>query len=70
MSDGTFGQPSLPVRHSYPVAVEHAGFVTAVGLVGRTLPYAVVRFPILFGFSIVTIVWFLATFGIGGWLGG
>jgi hypothetical protein len=62
--------PSLPVRHSYPLAVEHAGFLTATSLVGRTLPYALVRFGILVGFSAVTIVWFIATFGVGGWLGG
>jgi hypothetical protein len=64
MSDGSHSHPSLPVRHSYPLAIEHAGFATAVSLVGRTLPYAIVRFGILLGFSVATIVWFLATFGI------
>jgi hypothetical protein len=69
MSDGPYSHPSLPVRHSYPLAIDRAGFVTAASLVGRTLPYAVVRFGILLGYSVITIVWFLATFGIGGWLG-
>jgi hypothetical protein len=69
MSDRPYSHPSLPVRHSYPLAIDHAGFVTAASLVGRTLPYAIVRFGILLGFSAATIVWFLATFGIGGWLG-
>jgi len=69
MSDG-HSHPSLPVRHSYPLAIERAGFVTAATLVGRTLPYAIVRFGILLGVSIATIVWLLATFGIGGWLAG
>jgi hypothetical protein len=59
----------MPVRHSYPLAVEHAGFMTAASLVGRTLPYALVRFGILLGFSMATIAWFIATFGVGAWLG-
>jgi hypothetical protein len=60
--------PEAPVRHSYPLAIDHAGFGTALSLVMRTLPYAVVRFGILVGFSVVTIVWFIVTFGIGAWL--
>jgi hypothetical protein len=61
--------PDSPIRHSYPLAIDHAGLGTALSLVLRTLPYAAVRFVILLTFSIVTIVWFLATFGIGAWLG-
>lgn len=69
MTDTTsYSQPSMPVRHSYPLAIEHAGVVTAASLVGRTLPYALVRFGILLGFSMVTIAWFIATVGVGGWL--
>jgi len=62
--------PALPVRHSYPMTIDHAGFGTALSLMLRTLPYALVRFGILLAFSVATIVWFIATFGIGGWLGG
>lgn len=62
--------PSRPVRHSYPLAIQHAGFANAFALVMRTLPYAIVRFGILLAFSVATIIWFIATFGIGGWLGG
>lgn len=71
MNPGTtsHSHPSLPVRHSYPLAIERAGFMTGLSLLMRTLPYALVRFAILLGFSIATIVWFLATFGVGGWLG-
>lgn len=61
--------PDAPVRHSYPLAIEGAGFGTAVALVARTLPYAVVRFGILLGFSFVTIIWLLLTFGGAAWLG-
>jgi|WetSurMetagenome_2_1015567.scaffolds.fasta_scaffold46005_2 hypothetical protein len=64
-----YSHPSLPVRHSYPLAIDRAGFGTAFGLVVRTLPYALVRFAILLAFSVATIVWFLMTFGIGGFLG-
>ena len=62
--------PAMPVRHSYPMAVDHAGFGTALSLMLRTLPYAIVRFGILLAVSVATIIWFIATFGIGGWLGG
>ncbi len=65
----TYSHPDAPVRHSYPLAIKEPGFGTAVSLVMRTLPYAVVRFGILFAFSIVTIVWFGATFGGASWLG-
>jgi hypothetical protein len=64
-----FSHPDAPVRHSYPLAIDHAGFGTAFSLVMQTLPYAVVRFAILLAFSFGTIAWFVATFGIGAWLG-
>ncbi len=63
-----YSHPDAPVRHSYPLAIEHAGFGTAFSLLMRTFPYAVMRFAILLTFSLVTIVWFVATFGIGAWL--
>jgi hypothetical protein len=70
MSDNAgYSHPSQQVRHSYPLAIDHAGFGTALGLVMRTLPYALVRFAILLAFSVATIAWFLLTFGIGGFLG-
>jgi hypothetical protein len=61
--------PDAPVRHSYPLAIEEAGFGTALSLMSRTLPYAVVRFGILLGFSIVTIIWLLVAFGGASFLG-
>jgi hypothetical protein len=69
MTDSPYSHPESPVRHSYPLAIERAGFGTAVSLVLRTLPYAAIRFVILLTFSIVTIIWFIATFGVGSWLG-
>ena len=59
-----YSRPSNPVRHCYPLAIDHAGFANAASLVGRTLPYAAVRFGILLVFSVVTIVWLIATFGM------
>jgi hypothetical protein len=64
-----YSHPDAPVRHSYPLAIDHAGFGTAFSLLMRTLPYAVMRFAILLAFSFATIVWFVATFGVGAWLG-
>jgi hypothetical protein len=69
VSETPFSHPDAPVRHSYPLAIEGAGFGAAVSLVSRTLPYAAVRFGILLGFSVVTIVWLLLTFGGAGFLG-
>ncbi len=58
-----FSHPDAPVRHSYPLAIENAGMGTAASLVMKTLPYALVRFGILLGFSVVTIIWFVITVG-------
>ena len=55
--------PDQPVRHSYPLANPDTGFVAALHLLNRTLPYAAVRFAILLGVSVVTIIWGVVTFG-------
>jgi uncharacterized membrane protein YhaH (DUF805 family) len=52
-----------------PLAVRDPGFTTAFGLVMRTLPYALARFAVLLGASIVTLIWLGITFGGGAWLG-
>lgn len=57
------------VRHHYPLSIRDASLGTAMKLFARTLPYALVRFGILVGVSIATIVWGVATFGGAGWLG-
>jgi hypothetical protein len=64
-----YSHPTEPVRHSYPVAVEKAGFATALGLFLKTLPYALVRFGILLAVSVITIVWMVVTFGGAAFLG-
>ncbi len=65
----SYSHPDQPVRHTYPLAIHEAGFGTAWSLVMRTLPYALVRFGILLGFSIVTIIWLILAFGVGAFLG-
>ena len=62
--------PDEPVRHSYPLAVQDPGLGRAVSLLMGTLPYALVRFGILVGFSLVTVLWFALTIGGASWLSG
>jgi hypothetical protein len=57
--------PNPSVRHNYPLAIDTSSFATAVGLLMKTLPYALARFGVLFAVSIVTIIWYLVAFG--GW---
>lgn len=58
--------PGCPVRHSYPLAIGDASWRTALELLGKTLPFALVRFGILVGVSLLTIVWLLVTLGGAG----
>lgn len=61
----TFSHPNEPVRHSYPLSVQNADLSTAIGLVLRTAPYALGRFGVLFATSVITLIWYVVTFG--GW---
>ena len=60
--------PEPAVRHDYPLAIEDAGLSTAIGLMLKTMPYALARFGTLFTVSLVTIVWSVLTFGGWVWL--
>src|SRR5260221_13713889 len=64
-----WSHPDAPVRHSYPIAVRGVGLGVALRLLARTLPYALIRFGLLLGLSIGTILWFAVIFGGGAWLG-
>ena len=64
-----YSHPDRAVRHSYPLAVRDAGLMTAVGLITRTMPYALARFGILLTVSVITIVWWVVTFGGASLLG-
>jgi hypothetical protein len=58
-----YSHPDSPVRHSYPLAIQQAGFGTACSLVMKTMPYALVRFGILVAVTFGTVIWFALTFG-------
>lgn len=64
-----YNHPTEPIRHSYPLAINDASFLTAVGLLVKTLPYVAIRFAILVAATIVTVFWFGVTFGGAGFLG-
>jgi hypothetical protein len=51
------------VPHNYPLAVRNSGIFSAIALLVRSLPYALARFAVLFGFSIGCIVWLTITMG-------
>ncbi|HEY3886744.1 MAG TPA: hypothetical protein VGL62_16135 [Vicinamibacterales bacterium] len=51
------------VPHHYPLAVRNSGIFSAIGLLMRSLPYALARFAVLFTFSVACIVWFTITMG-------
>lgn len=70
MSNPTqYNHPSEPIRHSYPLAIEDAGVMTAAGLLMKTMPYILMRFAILVAATVVTVFWFGVTFGGAGFLG-
>jgi hypothetical protein len=55
--------------HAYPLAIREASFGTAVGLMMKTLPYAIVRFAVLIGASLAAIVLAVIAFGGAAYLG-
>jgi hypothetical protein len=58
-----------PVRHSYALSVRNHGLGTAIGLLVRSLPYALARFGILLAYAVACIVWIVVAFGGAAWLG-
>jgi len=59
------GGPAAPPRK---LAVRDHGLGTAFGLVMQTLPYALMRFGVLLGASLITILWLSITLGGGAWI--
>jgi hypothetical protein len=57
------------VPHTYPLSVRDSGLFSAIGLLMRSLPYALMRFAVSLTFSIACIVWLTITLG-GAALGG
>jgi hypothetical protein len=68
MAEPAAAPPPAAVRHHYPLAVTDASLGTAIGLLMRTLPYALVRLAILVGCSLAVIVWWVAALGGASWL--
>ncbi len=78
MSDqiaGSIPEPSAwaatppPVRHTYALSVRNHGLGTAIGLLIKSLPYAVARFGILLAYAVACIIWIVVAFGGAAWLG-
>ncbi|MBF0107384.1 MAG: FHA domain-containing protein [Deltaproteobacteria bacterium] len=63
-----YSRPGERIRHSYPVHAQDSGIKTVVTLYLKTLPYALVRFGILFMASIITIIYGIICFGGFGYL--
>ncbi len=61
--------PPSPIRHAYPLQVRDHGLGTAFSLLMQSLPYALARFGILLGCTVVCIVWIVVAFGGAAWLG-
>ena len=64
-----YNHPTEPIRHSYPLVIEDASVTTSIGLLLKTAPYIAMRFCLLVGVTLVTILWFGITFGGAGLLG-
>jgi hypothetical protein len=67
-SQQTSAPPGQGVRHAYALAVRDHGLATAVGLVRRSLPYALARFGVQLAFTVGCIFWLIVTFGGAAWL--
>lgn len=61
--------PPPQIRHSYNLIVRDHKLTTAIGLLIRSLPYALARFGILLAYSIGCIIWIVVAFGGATWLG-
>ena len=57
-----------PMRALYPLQIRDHSLSTAMGLLMRSLPYALARFGVQLGFSVAVIVWMVITFGGAAWL--
>lgn len=57
------------IPHSYPLAVRSSSVMTSIGLLMRSLPYALMRFAVLLTFSIACVIWMVVTIGGAAWTG-
>jgi hypothetical protein len=59
--------PDTSIPHHYPLAARDAGVMAAIGLLIRSLPYALMRFAVLLAFSVACIIWVVITIGGSVW---
>ena len=57
----------VSVPHNYPLAVRDSGVAAAIGLLMRSLPFAVMRFAVLLAFSVAAVLWAVITIGGSVW---
>ena len=57
------------IPHHYPLTVRNSGLMASVGLLLRSLPYALMRFAVLLAFSVACIVWIVVMIGGAVWAG-
>ena len=68
-TDAAWNVPPSPVLSSYPLRVRDHGLGVAVGLLGRSLPYALARFGVEVASALAAIVWLTLALGGAVWLG-
>jgi len=55
------------IPHNYPLVVRDSGLATAISLMQRSLPYALMRFGIQLAYSVAAIVWLVVMIGGAAW---
>ena len=55
------------IPHRYPLTIRDSGLATAISLMQRSLPYALMRFGIQLAYSFAAIVWLVVMFGGAAW---
>ncbi len=63
LSNSPLSHPEANVRHSYPLAIQDASISTALGLVVKTLPFALARLGVLVAMTVAGIIWWAITLG-------
>ncbi|MDR2244371.1 MAG: hypothetical protein LBE15_03050 [Burkholderiales bacterium] len=59
----------MTIPHSYPLTARDSGLGTAISLMMKSLPYALMRFGILIAYSLATMVWLVVMLGGAAWAG-
>lgn len=57
------------IAHAYPLAARSSSLMTSIGLLVRSLPYALARFAMLLAFSVACVIWMVVTIGGAAWTG-